>query len=110
MNNLRRLPLKIAGVIGIFSAAFHLAVLLGASNATVDAIAIVWIVIMFVAGVLAWTAPDTPAHGRRVAIGAAAGFFVVGLPAAPVFVAIFLVGMVLSIIGFAGIPKTGTNE
>lgn len=110
MNNLRRMPLKIAGVIGIFSAAFHLAILVGASGASRDPAAIAWVVLMFVGGFLAWIAPDATSHGRRLAMGAAASFFIVGLPASTVFVVIFLGSLVLTIIGFAGIPKAGTSE
>ena len=78
MSGVRRLPLKIAGVIGIFTAAFYVAVLLGATG-PVGALEIGWVVLMFVAGVLAWTAPDTPVHARRVAMAAAVLFFITGV-------------------------------
>ena len=102
---LRRLPLKVAGVIGIFSAAFHLAVLLGIGEASESAVVIGLILLMFVAGILSWVAPDIRAHGRRLAMAAAALFFLVGLPSSTVFVYIFLVALVLAILGFAGVEK-----
>ncbi|MDX1469457.1 MAG: hypothetical protein R3258_08945 [Acidimicrobiia bacterium] len=110
MTELRRLPLKIAGVIGIFSAAFHLAVLLGIGGASESGLVVGLILLMFLAGVLAWVAPESSTHGRRIAMVAAGLFFLVGLPTESVFLYVFLVALVLSILGFAGVEKQEINE
>lgn len=110
MTGLRRLPLKIAGVIGIFSAAFHLAILLGIGGGLESGAVVGLIILMFLAGVLAWIAPEVSANGRRVAMTAAGIFFLVGLPTSTVFVYIFLVALVLTILGFAGVEKREMSD
>lgn len=102
---LRRLPLKVAGVIGIFSAALYLAVILGQTDSSQTASAVFWLVLIAAAGLLTWLADDSPTHGRRMAMGAAGLYFILGIFASTAFMVVFLAGMILTILGFAGVSR-----
>ncbi len=96
---LRRLPLRAAGVIGLGSATMYVIVLLGQES--VPPLALFWLVIMGGAGILAWTAADSVIRGRVMARTAALGFFLVGLFSNPFFAVVFLIAVVLCLVGTA---------
>lgn len=108
----RRLPLRIAGVIGLFSAVFYLAIILGQEDTSQMAQAVFWLVLMATAGILAWSADSSGTRARKQAVGAAAMFFVLGLfSSAELFVVVFLTALVFSVLGFAGMgqPRRGKS-
>lgn len=103
----RRLPLRIAGVIGLFSAVLHLAIILGQEDTPQMAQAVFWLALMVAAGILAWSADSSGTRARKQAIGAAAIFFVLGqVSSAQLFVIVFLVALVFSVLGFAGMGQS----
>ena len=101
-NGLRRLPLRIAGVIGLASAVVYLAVLLGQEDTSLLPQAIFWFGVMLTAGLLAWFADRLEHRGRQSAIIAAGLFFVLGVFSNLVFAMVYLLTTVLSVAGFAG--------
>ena len=103
---LRPLPLKIAGVIGVFVMAFYLAVAIGDPEGIGPAI--FWVVLMGTAAVLAWFADQF--EGKRAAYGAAALFFVLGILSPPLFAAVFLVAVVLCVVGFVNFGDDDEQE
>lgn len=103
---LRPIPLRIAGVIGILTTAFYLAVAVGQEAGVGPAL--FWLVVMAIASLLAWYAEEFP--GRRAAIAAAALFFVLGVVSPDFFAIVFLVAVVLCFIGFAGFSKSPSGE
>ena len=105
-KTLRPLPLKIAGVIGILSTAFYLAVAVGQEAGLGPAV--FWVVLMATASLLAWYADEFP--GRRAAIVAAVLFFVLGVVSPDFFAVVFLLAVVLCFIGFAGASNPTTRE
>ncbi len=110
IKQVRRLPLRIAGTIGLFSAVFYLAIILGQEDTSSLPQAIFWLVLMTTAGILAWSADHYVERGRAMAMGAAAIFFILGLLALDVFVIIFLVALVFSVLGFAGMGQASQGE
>lgn len=95
-NKLRHIPLKIAGVIGLLSTAFYLAVAVGQETGVGPAA--LWLVMMASASLLAWFADEF--EGRRAAIVAAGLFFILGIASPPFFAVVFLVAVVLCVLGF----------
>ena len=71
----RRIPLKIAGVIGFLSAGLYLAVIVGVEDRSGCPQAYVWLALMTLAGGLAWFADRVTGRERRMAFGATALFF-----------------------------------
>lgn len=100
----RRLPLKIAGIIGFLSSAIYLAVIL--EDGTLLVQAVIWLVIMAAAAGLAWFADQVPARSRRMAIWAAVLFFALGIFSTQFFVLVFLGASLLAFSGFLGMPKS----
>ncbi|HIE21951.1 MAG TPA: hypothetical protein EYP73_05065 [Acidimicrobiia bacterium] len=96
----RRIPLRVAGVIGLASAVVYLIVILGETDSPLLTLAIFWLVVMIGSGLLAWYAVEAE-RGRMMARLAAGGFFLVGLFSNPVFAVVFLVAVVLCIVGSA---------
>jgi MFS family permease len=109
-NGLRRLPLRIAGVIGLASAVVYLAVVLGQEDTSSLPQAIFWLGVVLVAGFLAWFADRLEHQGRRSAMIAAGLFFVLGVFSNVVFVIVYLVSTLLSVAGFAGTSQTREEE
>lgn len=106
----RRLPLRIAGTIGLFSAVFYLAIIVGEEDTSLLPQAIFWLILMTTAGILAWSADHSVERGRAMAMGAAAIFFILGLLALEIFVIVFLVALVFSVLGFAGMGQASQGE
>ncbi len=107
-NGLRRMPLRIAGVIGLAGAVVYLAVVLGQEETSSLPQAIFWLGVMVVAGLLAWFADRLEHRGRRSAMIAAGLFFVLGVFSNPVFAVVYLLTTMLSVAGFAGTsPSSG---
>ena len=103
VNELRRAPLRIAGVIGLGSALLYLAAVVGQDDTTALPQAVFWFAVMAAAGLLAWFADQSAHQGRRMAMIATGLFFVIGLlTQSTPFVVIYLVAVVLSVLGFAG--------
>ena len=101
---IRRLPLKIAGVIGFFSAALYLAVVLGQEDTTQLPLAIFWLIVMTAASALAWLSDGVPGRERQMAIGATIVFFVLAMFSSALFVVVvYLLATVLSAAGFVGV-------
>ncbi|MFQ5522292.1 MAG: hypothetical protein ACE5F5_01770 [Acidimicrobiia bacterium] len=100
----RRLPLRTAGALGLASAGVYVIVLLGQES--VPLLALFWLVVMGGAGILAWTASGSPDRGRVMARIAAAGFFLVGLFSNPFFAVVFLVAVVLCVVGSARLDRS----
>lgn len=92
----RPLPLKIAGVIGILVSALYLAVAVGQDEGIGPAL--FWLVLMVTASLLAWFADQF--QGRRAAIAAAVMFFVLGLLSPWILAIAFLVAVVFCMVGF----------
>jgi hypothetical protein len=110
-NGLRRLPLRVAGVIGLASALVYLAVVLGQEDTSMLALAILWFALMLTAGLLAWFADRLEHLGRRSAMIAAGLFFVLGVLSSPVFAMVYLLTTMLSVAGFAGTsPSSGETS
>lgn len=99
--NVRPLPLKIAGGIGMLATAFYLAVVVGHEDGVGPAL--FWLALMASAALLAWFADQFP--GRRAAITAAGIFFVLGI-FSPIFLAlVFLLAVILCVIGFVDFAR-----
>ncbi len=81
------------------SASVYVIVILGQES--VPPLALFWLAVMGGAGILAWSAGDSPTRGRAMARMAAAGFFLVGLFSSPFFAVVFLVAVVLCVAGSA---------
>jgi MFS family permease len=109
-NGLRRMPLRIAGVIGLASAVVYLAVVLGQEDTSSRPQAIFWFGVMLVAGLLAWFADRLEHRGRRSAMVAAGLFFVLGVFSSVVFAIVYLVSTLLSVAGFAATSPTGEGS
>lgn len=107
-NGLRRLPLRIAGSIGLVASLIYLGGVLGQDDTTFMPQAIFWFLVMSGAGLTAWFADRSLRHGRRMAIGAAGAFFVVGLFSNVVFAVVFAIALVFAIAGFVGL--SGSDE
>lgn len=106
----RGMPLKIAGIIGLVSAFIYLAGLIGQDDTTFLPQAIFWFAVMVAAGLLAWFAAG--GKGRVMAVAAAALFFILGLFSGSWFaVAVYLAAFILSVIGIFGAysPKQKTH-
>lgn len=108
-NELRRTPLRIAGVIGMASALIYLGGVAGQDDTSQVPVAVAFAIVMIIAGVMAWVADRSGSRGRRVAMGSAGIFFVLGLLSGSVFSWIFLLGTVLCVAGFAGTVEEGTE-
>ena len=105
-TRVRRLPLRLAGVIGIASAILYLAGVAGADDDTYLVAAGFWFFVTVVAGMVAWFADRSEQYGRRMAIGATVAFLVLGvLSSATVFVVIYFVAMILCAAGFLGLES-----
>lgn len=101
-NGLRRLPLRIAGSIGLVASLIYLGGVLGQDDTTFIPQAVFWFLVMLGSGITAWFADRSMRNGRRMAIGAAGGFFVVSLFSNVVFAVVFAIALVFAIAGFAG--------
>ncbi len=99
---LRRLPLRVAGVIGILSGILFLAIILGLGEPSGIGLEVVWLVLMLAAGLLAWFADRSVQRGRMMAMSAAGIFFLLGMFSQGGMVWVFLAALVLSTLGFAG--------
>lgn len=74
--------------------------------------AIFWFVLTATAGILAWSADNSGTRARKQAMAAAAIFFVLGVfSGADLFVVVFLIALVFSVMGFAGMdqPRQGKS-
>ena len=109
-NGLRRVPLRIAGVIGLASAVTYMAVVFGQDDTSSLPQATFWLGVMFVAGFLAWFADRLEYQGRRSAMIAAGLFFVLGVFSNFVFAIVYLVSTLLSVVGFAGTSQIKEEE
>lgn len=99
---LRAWATRSSGVIGFFLSIFYLAIIVGEEEGlTVGPIA--WFIVMMLGGFLAWFA-DRASYptGRKMAMGAAAVFLIVGSLAVLTIGIAFLVAAVLSVVGIAG--------
>jgi predicted membrane protein len=99
----RRIPLKISGVIGFVSAALYLAVIVGAEDRSGFPQAYLWLAIMTFAGVLAWFADRVEGKERRMAFGATALFFFLAMFSSPIFVLVYLAATFLAVFGWLGV-------
>lgn len=72
--------------------------------------AVFWFVVMFGAGVAAWLADRSLQNGRRMAIGAAGAFFVVGLFSTVVFSVLFVMALLFAVGGIAGTSRPGDTD
>lgn len=95
-GEVRPVPLKIAGVIGMLTTALYLTVVLNQGDGFGPEL--FWLVLMATAALLAWYADRFA--GRRGAMAAAAIFFVLGLVSPWVLAVAFLAAVVLCIVGF----------
>lgn len=93
-KEVRPLPLKIAGGLGLVITALYLAVAVEEGTGP----AIFWLILMASGAVLAWYAGQF--EQRRAAMAAAGIFFVLGL-VSPIIIAVaFLVAVILCVAGF----------
>lgn len=111
-NGLRRLPLRIAGSIGIVSSLFYLGGVLGQSDTAYIPQAIFWFSVMALAGAAAWFADRSMVHGRKLAKGATLAFFLLGLMSSVVLAVAFVAAVVLAVAGIAGTsdPRMSLEE
>jgi hypothetical protein len=100
-KGLIRIPLRIAGIIGLASAVIYIGVALGQEDTSLLPQAFFWFGVMFTAGLLAWFADRLEQRGRRSAMIAAGLFFVVAVFSDTVFAMVYLLATVLSVAGFA---------
>jgi len=108
---IRRIPLKIAGVIGFLSAALYLAVIVGVEDRSGFPQAYLWLAIMTFAGVLAWFADRVEGRERRMALGATVLFFFLAMFSSPIFVVVYLTATFLAAFGWLGVktPDLGAT-
>lgn len=106
-NGLRPLPLKVAGSIAVVASLVYLGGVLGQDDTRFLPQAFFWFFVMFAGGVMAWFADRSMEHGKRMAIGSAAVFFILGLFSNAVFAVVFVVAVALSVGGFAGTSRQG---
>lgn len=92
----RPVPLKIAGVIGMLTSALYLTVVLNQGDGLGPEL--FWLVLMATGALLAWYANRF--EGRRGAMAAAAIFFVLGLVSPWVLAVAFLIAVALCVAGF----------
>ena len=102
-RRVRRIPLKIAGVIGLVSAALYLAVIVGAEDRSGFPQAYLWLAIMIFAGVLAWFAHRVVGKERRMAFGATTLFFLLAMFSSPIFVVVYLTATFFAVFGWLGV-------
>lgn len=100
-KGLIRIPLRIAGVIGLTSAVIYIGVVFGQEDTSLLPQAFFWFGVMLMAGLLAWFADRFEHRGRRSAMIAAGLFFVVAVFSSMVFAMVYLLATVLSVAGFA---------
>jgi len=107
---IRRIPLKIAGVIGFLSAGLYLAVIVGVEDRSGFPQAYVWLALITLAGGLAWFADRVTGRERRMAFGATALFFLLSLFFPELKVA-YLLATVLAVFGWVGVgrPERGAT-
>lgn len=103
---IRPIPLKIAGVIGVFVMAFYIATAVDRPAGL--GLTVFWSVLMGVASLLAWFADQF--EGKRVAYIAAGLFFVLGILSPPFFAAVFLVAVLLCFVGFVSLGNDDDQE
>lgn len=99
-KGLSRMPLRIAGVIGLASAVIYIGGALGQEDTSLLPQAFFWFGVMLTAGLLAWFADRFEHRGRRSAMIAAGLFFVVAVFSGVVFAIVYLLTTVLSVAGF----------
>lgn len=99
---IRRLPLKIAGVIGVLSAVMYLYVTFGVDNGSIGAEAFLWLIVLTAAGLLALFADRFQGRERALAITSTSLFFLLAMFASPVFVLVYLLAAILALAGFWG--------
>jgi len=105
----RRIPLKIAGIIGFLNAVLYLAVIVSVEDRSGFPQALVWLAIMVLAGGLAWFADRVTGRERRMAMGASILFFLLATFSSPVFVLVYLAATFLAAFGWIGV-KISTPE
>ncbi len=109
---IRRIPLKIAGVIGFLSAALYFAVIVGEEDRSAFPQAYLWLAIMTLAGVLAWFADRVNGRERRMALGATVlFFFLLSFSTSSIFVVVYLTATFLAAFGWLGVktPDLGAT-
>ncbi|MCH7581687.1 MAG: hypothetical protein IIC72_03550 [Acidobacteria bacterium] len=110
-KGLSRMPLRIAGVIGLASAVIYIGGALGQEDTSLLPQAFFWFGVMLTAGLLAWFADRFEHRGRRSAMIAAGLFFVVAVFSGVVFAMVYLLTTVLSVAGFAVTsPSSGATS
>ncbi len=109
-NGLRKLPLRIAGSIGVIAALVYVAGILGQEDTTFVPQAFFWFSVMLVAGGTAWYADRSLRHGHTLARVSAVAYFVLGLVSNLIFTIGFVLALALSVGGFAGTEKPGKES
>lgn len=102
----RRIPLKIAGVIGFFNAVLYLALIVGVEDRSSIPQAYIWLAIMVLAGGLAWFANRVTGKERRMAIGATVLFFILASFSSPIFVFVYLTATFFAAYGWMWIKNS----
>lgn len=101
-NGLRPLPLRVAGSIAVVASLVYLGGVLGQDDTRFLPQATFWFLVMLITGITVWFADRSTVHGRKMAIGAAVSFFVLGVFSNVVFAVVFVVAVVLTVGGLSG--------
>lgn len=109
-KGLRRLPLRMAGLLGVIASLVYIAGIRGQDDTTFLPQALFWFSVMLLAGGSAWYADRSLRYGHVLARGAAVAYFVLGLVSNVVFMIGFVLALVLAVAGFAGTAKTGNDH
>lgn len=109
-NGLRKLPLRVAGLLGVIASLVYVAGILGQEDTEFVPQALFWFAIMLVAGASAWYADRSQRYGHMLARGAAVAYFVLGLVSNVIFMIGFVLALVLAVAGFAGTTRTGNDQ
>ena len=109
-NGLRRLPLRMAGLLGVIASLVYVAGILGQEDTTFLPQALFWFAVMLLAGGSAWYADRSLRYGHLLARGAAVAYFVLGLVSNVIFMIGFVLALVLAVAGFAGTTRTGNDN
>lgn len=104
---IRRLPVRIAGLAGVVAAFLYLAGILGQDDTEALPQAMFWFAVMMGAGLLAWFADRLADRARLSAVLAGGLFFVIAVFSNLVFATVFLVATALCVVGVVGVGAGG---
>ena len=101
---IRKIPLKIAAVIGLFGATLYIAEVVGSEELSSIPQAYFWAVVMFGTSGMAWFADWFPERARGLAVASSILFFVLALvsPSGTLFPLVYLLATAAAAYGWFG--------